>query len=81
MAGLDVLRLVSEPTCSALWTQSLREVGTGRTNTKKEDEENLLVVDFGAGTYDVTLLSVEDGIYEVKATAGNMHLGGEDVTR
>ena len=77
IAGLKVERIINEPTAAA--------IAYGLTNKKNLDckegggEKNILVYDFGGGTFDVSVLTVENGIFEVKATAGNTHLGGEDV--
>ncbi|PPQ64201.1 hypothetical protein CVT24_008619 [Panaeolus cyanescens] len=68
IAGLNVLRVLNEPTAAAL------AYGLG----KKEGEFNIIVYDLGGGTFDVSLLSIEDGVFEVLATAGDTHLGGED---
>jgi len=69
IAGLNVLRLLSEPT-SACIAYGL--------NNKSEKERKVVIFDLGGGTFDVSLLSIEDGIFEVKATAGDTHLGGQD---
>ena len=69
IAGLNVLRIINEPTAAALCY--------GFEN-KAEKEQNILVFDLGGGTFDTTILSIEDGIFEVKATCGNGHLGGSD---
>ncbi|KAJ2294326.1 Hsp70 chaperone [Coemansia sp. RSA 1797] len=69
IAGLNVLRIINEPTAAAI-AYGLDKKGTG--------EMNVLIFDLGGGTFDVSLLSIEDGIFEVKATAGDTHLGGED---
>lgn len=69
IAGLNVLRIINEPTAAAL--------AYGLQNSKS-GERNILVFDLGGGTFDVSLLTLDDGIFEVKATAGNTHLGGED---
>ena len=68
IAGLDILRITSEPTMAAL------AYGMDKDN----QEKNIIVFDLGGGTFDVSLLVVDDGIYEVKATGGDTHLGGED---
>ena len=73
IAGLDVLRIINEPTAAAL----AYGFGGGAT---KEQHQKVLVYDMGGGTFDVTLLELEDGVLEVKATAGDTHLGGEDFT-
>ena len=69
IAGLKVLRIINEPTAAAL------AYGLDRM---KEGEQNVLIFDLGGGTFDVSLLTLDDGIFEVKATSGNGHLGGED---
>ncbi|ODO00221.1 chaperone DnaK [Cryptococcus amylolentus CBS 6273] len=69
IAGLTVLRIVNEPTAAAI------AYGLDRS-TKKESQ--IIVYDLGGGTFDVSLLSIEDGVFEVLATAGDTHLGGED---
>ena len=68
IAGLNVLRIINEPTAAAI----------AYGLDKKGDEKNVLIFDLGGGTFDVSLLSIDDGIFEVKATAGDTHLGGED---
>ena len=69
IAGLNVLRIINEPTAAA--------IAYGMDN-KCDKEKNILIFDCGGGTHDCTMLSIEDGIFEVKATAGDSHLGGED---
>jgi len=69
IAGLQVLRIINEPTAAAI-AYGLDKKGTG--------ERNILIFDLGGGTFDVSLLTIDDGIFEVKATAGDTHLGGED---
>tara|TARA_B100001094_G_scaffold319650_1_gene364779 strand:- start:1231 stop:3150 length:1920 start_codon:yes stop_codon:yes gene_type:complete len=69
IAGLNVLRIINEPTAAA--------IAYGLDN-KEGGEKNILIFDLGGGTFDVSLLNIEDGIFEVKATAGDTHLGGED---
>ena len=69
IAGLNVLRVINEPTAAAI---------AYGLNKSKEQEQNVLIFDLGGGTFDVSLLSIEDGVFEVKATAGDTHLGGED---
>merc|ERR1712159_172470 len=69
IAGLNVLRIINEPAAAAI------AYGLDR---KKQGEANVLVFDLGGGTFDVSLLTIDDGIFEVKATAGDTHLGGED---
>ncbi|KAG0671115.1 70-kilodalton heat shock protein [Pichia californica] len=69
IAGLNVLRIINEPTAAAI---------AYGLDKKTEGEKNVLIFDLGGGTFDVSLLSIEEGIFEVKATAGDTHLGGED---
>src|ERR1700753_2543957 len=69
IAGLNVLRIVNEPTAAAI-AYGLDKKGTG--------EKNILIFDLGGGTFDVSILTIDEGIFEVKATAGDTHLGGED---
>jgi molecular chaperone DnaK (HSP70) len=69
IAGLQVERVLNEPTAAAI------AYGLDREKTK---EETILVFDLGGGTFDVTLLAIDGGVFEVKATAGDTHLGGED---
>merc|ERR1712137_507913 len=71
IAGLNVLRIINEPTAAAI------AYGLDKTGNDT-GERNVLIFDLGGGTFDVSLLSIEDGIFEVKATAGDTHLGGED---
>jgi len=71
IAGLNVLRIINEPTAAAI------AYGLDKT-TKGSGEKNILIFDCGGGTFDVSILNIDDGIFEVKATAGNTHLGGED---
>jgi len=72
IAGLNVLRIINEPTAAAI------SYGLGNKKGKGSGEMNVLIFDLGGGTFDVSLLSIEDGVFEVKATAGDTHLGGED---
>lgn len=67
IAGLEVLRIINEPTASAL-----------AYGLEKENEVTVLVYDLGGGTFDVSILTLDDGLFEVKATAGNNRLGGDD---
>lgn len=71
ICGLNVLRIINEPTAAAL---------AYGLDSKQRGAKNILVYDMGGGTFDVSLLEIEDGIFEVKATAGDTHLGGEDFT-
>ncbi|KAG0230953.1 ATPase with role in protein import into the ER, partial [Actinomortierella wolfii] len=68
IAGLEVLRIVNEPTAAAI------AYGLDKTG----GERSILVYDLGGGTFDVSLLSIDDGVFEVLATSGDTHLGGED---
>ena len=71
IAGLNVLRIINEPTAAAIaYGLDKKDDGKG--------EHNVLIFDLGGGTFDVSLLTIEEGIFEVKATAGDTHLGGED---
>ena len=70
IAGLNILRIINEPTAAAI-AYGLDKINDG-------DEKNILIFDLGGGTFDVSLLTIEEGIFEVKATAGDTHLGGED---
>lgn len=69
IAGLNVLRIINEPTAAAI-AYGLDKGCSG--------ERNVLIFDLGGGTFDVSVLTIEDGVFEVKATAGDTHLGGED---
>ena len=71
ISGLNVLRIINEPTAAAI-AYGLDKKGTS------SGEKNVLIFDLGGGTFDVSILSIDDGIFEVKATAGDTHLGGED---
>lgn len=69
ISGLNVLRIINEPTAAAI---------AYGLDKKIQGERNVLIFDLGGGTFDVSLLTIEEGIFEVKATAGDTHLGGED---
>lgn len=69
ISGMNVMRIINEPTAAAI-AYGLDKKGKG--------EKNVLIFDLGGGTFDVSLLAIDEGIFEVKATAGNTHLGGED---
>ena len=71
IAGLKVPRIINEPTAAAIAYGLKNKDGGG-------DEMNVLIFDLGGGTFDVSLLTIDDGIFEVQATAGDTHLGGED---
>jgi len=77
IAGLDVLRIINEPTSAAL-AYGLERWGDLKRVDKYESQQHLVVVDLGGGTFDCTLLCVEEGVFEVLATSGDLHLGGED---
>jgi len=68
IAGLNILRIINEPTAAA--------IAYGLEKTK--GEKNILIFDCGGGTHDISILTIDDGVFEVKSTAGNTHLGGED---
>jgi molecular chaperone DnaK len=70
IAGLDVLRIINEPTAAAL-----------AYGIEKKGNETILVFDLGGGTFDVSVLEVSEGLFEVKSTAGDTHLGGDDFDR
>lgn len=73
IAGLNVLRIINEPTAAAI------AYGLDKSTEKDKDaEKNVLIFDLGGGTFDVSLLTIDEGVFEVKATAGDTHLGGED---
>ena len=67
IAGLEVLRIINEPTAAAL-----------AYGVDKDEDGKVLVFDLGGGTFDVSILELGDGVFEVKATSGNNHLGGDD---
>merc|ERR1719333_1976829 len=71
IAGLNVMRIINEPTAAAI------AYGLDK-KSNMAGEKNVLIFDLGGGTFDVSLLTIEEGIFEVKATAGDTHLGGED---
>ena len=68
ISGMTVQRIINEPTAAAI----------AYGMDKKEGEKNILVFDLGGGTFDVTLLTIDNGVFEVLATNGDTHLGGED---
>jgi L1 cell adhesion molecule like protein len=69
IAGLNVQRIINEPTAAAI---------SYGLDKKTQGEQNILIFDLGGGTFDVSVLAIDDGIFEVKSTAGDTHLGGED---
>jgi len=70
ISGMNVLRIINEPTAAA--------IAYGLDKKEKSGERNILIFDLGGGTFDVSILTIENGIFEVKSTAGDTHLGGED---
>jgi len=72
ISGLNILRIINEPTAAAI------AYGLDKKKGNSKGENNVLIFDLGGGTFDVSILSIEDGIFEVKSTAGDTHLGGED---
>ncbi|EUB57861.1 Heat shock cognate protein [Echinococcus granulosus] len=70
LAGLNVLRLINEPTAAAI---------AYGINKRSDKQRNVLIFDWGGGTFDVSILSIENGKFEVKAVGGDTHLGGEDI--
>ena len=70
IAGLNVRRIINEPTAAA--------IAYGLDKASSQTEKKVLIFDLGGGTFDVSLLTIEGGVFEVKATAGDTHLGGED---
>ncbi|EDR28481.1 heat shock cognate 71 kDa protein, putative [Entamoeba dispar SAW760] len=69
IAGMNVMRIINEPTAAAI---------AYGLDKKSDREKNVLIFDLGGGTFDVSLLAIDDGVFEVKATNGDTHLGGED---
>ena len=72
IAGLNVLRVINEPTAAAI------AYGLDKRGGASAAESNVLIFDLGGGTFDVSILAIEQGVFEVKSTAGDTHLGGED---
>jgi molecular chaperone HscA len=72
LAGLDVLRIVNEPTAASL------AYGLG---LQKDEEKTIAVYDLGGGTFDISILKISNGIFEVLSTNGNTYLGGDDLDR
>jgi L1 cell adhesion molecule like protein len=70
IAGLNVLRIINEPTAAAL---------AYGLDKKKTGEQHVVIFDYGGGTLDISLITIDDGVFEVKATGGNTHCGGEDL--
>eukprot|EP00121_Abeoforma_whisleri_P000066 Awhi_evm2s63 len=77
IAGLDVLRIINEPTAAAI-AYGLDASAAASMEASDKKERTVLIFDLGGGTFDVSLLTIEEGIFAVKATAGDTHLGGED---
>eukprot|EP01083_Nonionella_stella_P120891 362760_1 len=78
IAGLNVLRIINEPTAAALAYGLQDKVGVDAAEAADKKPTNVLIFDLGGGTFDVSVLSMEGGVFEVKATGGDTHLGGED---
>jgi len=74
IAGLDVVRIINEPTAAAL----AYGLHSSNADGSSEDKTNVMIFDLGGGTFDVSVLSMEGGVFTVKATGGDTHLGGED---
>ncbi|KAH6762668.1 heat shock protein 70 [Perilla frutescens var. hirtella] len=72
IAGLNVMRIINEPTAAAI------AFGLDRKGTTSSGAKNVLIFDLGGGTFDVSLVTIKEGIFDVKAIAGDTHLGGED---
>jgi len=72
IAGLNVFRILNEPTAAAI------AYGLDVKNVLKDKNKNILIFDLGGGTFDVSIMTLEDGVFQVKATSGDTHLGGED---
>lgn len=72
ISGLDVKRIINEPTAAAL------AYGLDKGGADSGKSTNVLIFDLGGGTFDVSILNITEGIFEVKATGGDTHLGGED---
>jgi len=72
ISGIDVRRIINEPTAAAI------AYGLDKKSKSGDKEKNVLVFDLGGGTFDVSILTIDDGIFEVVSTAGDTHLGGED---
>ena len=70
ISGMNVLRIINEPTAAA--------IAFGLDKKKEKGEKNVIIFDLGGGTFDVSVLAIEEGVFEVKSTNGNTHLGGED---
>jgi len=70
ISGMNVLRIINEPTAAA--------IAYGLDKKGESQERNILIFDLGGGTFDVSVLAIDDGVFEVKSTAGDTHLGGED---
>lgn len=73
IAGLNVIRIINEPTAAAL------AYGLDKIVNNENHEKNVLIFDCGGGTFDVSILNIDSGLFEVKATGGDSHLGGEDI--
>lgn len=74
ICGLKCLRIINEPTAACIAYGFLN-----KGKETKKGEENILVFDFGGGTFDSSILNLDNEVFEVRSTAGNSHLGGEDI--
>lgn len=72
IAGLNIIRIINEPTAAAI------AYGLDKKKSGSNEECNILIFDCGGGTFDVSILNIDDSVFEVRATAGDTHLGGED---
>lgn len=75
LAGLNILRVINEPTAAAL---AYGRISSNWKSRAAVEESKVVVYDLGGGTFDVSIVAIEDGVYEVLATSGDTHLGGED---
>lgn len=78
IAGLEVLRIINEPTAAAL-CYGFGTASLSGTSATMEPVKNVVVFDFGGGTFDVSVISIDNGAFEVRSTAGDTHLGGQDI--
>jgi heat shock protein 1/8 len=79
IAGLNVLRIINEPTAAAISYGLGVDTKYSRSSHGNKKELNVLIFDLGGGTFDVSLLTIENGVFEVKATAGDTHLGNYNI--
>lgn len=79
IAGLNVLQIINEPTAAAFaYGLNVHNNGEDGNSNNDDEEKKVLVFDLGGGTFDVSVLTIEDGVFDVRATAGDTHLGGDD---